>query len=92
MYICICVLEEEMKKRLNITIDEELYKKVRALSFFRNESISEIIRRSLKAWIDKKIGKKENLILSAKDEKEILEILASDEFVTSEEAKEILDL
>lgn len=82
MYICICVLEEEMKKRLNITIDEELYKKVRALSFFRNESISEIIRRSLKAWIDKKIGKKENLILSAKDEKEILEILASDEFVT----------
>jgi len=90
--MCICVLEEEMKKRLNITIDEELYKKVRALSFFRNESISEIIRRSLKAWIDKKIGKKENLILSAKDEKEILEILASDEFVTSEEAKEILDL
>jgi negative regulator of replication initiation len=82
MYIRICVLEEEMKKRLNITIDEELYKKVRALSFFRNESISEIIRRSLKAWIDKKIGKKENLILSAKDEKEILEILASDEFVT----------
>ncbi|GAH50170.1 unnamed protein product [marine sediment metagenome] len=81
-----------MKKRLNITIDEELYKKVRALSFFRNESISEIIRRSLKAWIDKKIGKKENLILSAKDEKEILEILASDEFITSEEAKEILDL
>ncbi len=81
-----------MKKRLNITIDEELYKKVRALSFFRNESISEIIRRSLKAWIEKKIGKKENLILSAKDEKEILEILATDEFVTSEEAKEILDL
>ena len=81
-----------MKKRLNITIDEELYKKVRALSFFRNESISEIIRRSLKAWIDKKIGKKENLILSAKDEKEILEILATDEFVTHEEAKEILDL
>jgi negative regulator of replication initiation len=81
-----------MKKRLNITIDEELYKKVRALSFFRNESISEIIRRSLKAWIDKKIGKKENLILSAKDEKEILEILATDEFVTAEEAKESLGL
>jgi len=56
------------------------------------ESISEIIRTSLKAWIDKKIGKKENLILSAKDEKEILKILSTDEFVTSEEAKEILDL
>jgi len=33
-------------KRLNITIDEDLYRKVKALSFFRNESISEIIRKS----------------------------------------------
>jgi len=38
-------------KRLNITIDEDLYKKVKALSFFRNESISKIIRESLKAWL-----------------------------------------
>jgi len=81
-----------MKRRLNITIDEELYKKVKALSFFRDESISEIIRTSLRAWIDKRIGKKENLILSAKDEKEILEILSRDEFVSSEEAKKVLKI
>jgi Arc/MetJ-type ribon-helix-helix transcriptional regulator len=81
-----------MKRRLNITIDEELYKKVKALSFFRNVSISEIIRTSLRAWIDKIIGKKEELILSAKDEKEILEILSSDEFVSSEEAKDTLKI
>jgi len=81
-----------MNRRLNITIDEELYKKIKALAFFRDESISEIIRKSLRAWIDKKIGKKEELILSAKDEKEILEILSSDEFVSSEEAKEILEI
>ena len=79
-------------KRLNITIDEELYKKVKALAFFRDESISEIIRTSLRAWIEKRISKKEELILSAKDEKEVLEILSKDEFVSSEEAKEILDL
>lgn len=79
-------------KRLNITIDEELYKKVKALAFFRNESISEIIRKSLKAWIDKRIGKREELILRAKDEKEILDILSSDEFVTSEEAKKTLGI
>jgi len=85
-------LEDKMKRRLNITIDEELYKKIKALAFFRDESISEIIRKSLRAWIDKKIGKKEELILSAKDEKEILEILSSDEFVSSEEAKEILEI
>lgn len=79
-------------KRLNISIDEDLYRKVKALSFFRNESISEIIRKSLRAWIEEKMGKKEELILTAKDEKEILEILSSDEFVTSEEAKEALKI
>ena len=81
-----------MKRRLNITIDDELYKKVKALSFVRNQSISEIIRTSLRTFIEKKIGKKEILLLSAKDEKEILEILSSDEFVSSEETKDILKI
>ena len=79
-------------KRLNITIDEELYKKVKALSFFRDESISDIIRKSLQDWIDKYLTKKEELILSAEDEKEILEILSSDEFISSVEAKKTLEL
>jgi len=79
-------------RRLNITIDEDLYKKVKALAFFRNESISEIIRKSLRAWINRRMGKKEELILSAKDEKEILEILSSDEFLSTEEAKEALKI
>lgn len=77
-------------KRLNIMIDEELYRKVKALSFFRNESISEIIRKSLKDWIEKKLSKKEELILSATDEKEVLEILSSDGFISSEEVKKSL--
>jgi predicted CopG family antitoxin len=79
-----------MMKRLNITIDEELYRKVKALSFFRNESISEIIRKSLQAWIDKKMSKKEEMFLSAEDEEEILEILSSDEFIPSEDVKRSL--
>lgn len=79
-------------RRINIMIDEDLYKKVRALSFFRNESISEIIRRSLRDWIEKRMSKKEELILSAKDEKELLEILASDEFLTNEEVEAALKI
>lgn len=79
-------------RRLNITIDDELYKKVKALSFFRNESISQIIRKSLRDWIDKRIGKREELILSAKNEKEILEILSSDEFISAEESKRMLKI
>jgi len=73
-------------------IDEDLYEKVRALSFFRKESISEIIRKSLRDWIDKRMSKKEELILSAKDEKELLEILASDEFIASKDVKSALKI
>lgn len=79
-------------RRINIMIDEDLYEKVRALSFFRKESISEIIRKSLRDWIDKRMSKKEELILSAKDEKELLEILASDEFITSKDVKSALKI
>jgi hypothetical protein len=79
-------------KRLNITIDEDLYKKIKALSFFCDESISEIIRKSIHEWIEKRMGKREELILSAKDEKEVLEILSSDEFISSGEAKDFLNL
>ena len=79
-------------KRLNITIDDDLYKKIKAVAFFRDESISEIIRKSLREWIEKRMGKREGLILSAKDENELLKILSSDEFVSSDEAKKLLNL
>lgn len=79
-------------KRLNITIDEGLYRRLRAISFIRNESISHIIRLSLNEWIKDKMGKKEELVLSAKDEHELLEILEKDEFVSSEDVKKSLDI
>jgi predicted CopG family antitoxin len=79
-------------KRLNITIDEDLYKKLRALSYIRNESISNIIRLSLRDWIKNIMGKKEEIILSAQDEEEILEILEKDEFISIDDVKKNLDL
>jgi hypothetical protein len=74
-------------RRINIIINEDLYRKAKAVAFLRNESLSEIIRSSLGEWIQKRMGKREELILSAKDEKEILDILASDEFLTPKELK-----
>ncbi|MBU4254269.1 MAG: hypothetical protein KJ727_06695 [Acidobacteria bacterium] len=74
-------------KRLNITIDDELYRKVKALAFFNNKSISSIIRDSLGVWIEGKMTKKEELILKAEDEEEILDILERDEFVSLDEIK-----
>jgi metal-responsive CopG/Arc/MetJ family transcriptional regulator len=75
--------------RLNLTIDEELYEQVRAVSFIEKKSISQMIRESLTEYIEKnsKTKQQANLILEADDEKEILSILANDEFTSNEDFK-----
>ena len=66
--------------RLNLTIDEALYEKARAVSFIEKKSISQMIRESLSEYIAKnsKSSQQADLILEAEDEKEILDILAND--------------
>lgn len=75
--------------RLNISIDESSYEQARAISFIEKKSISKIIRESLKEYIEKNKTLKEQseLLLNADDEKEILEILKSDEFMSDEDFK-----
>jgi metal-responsive CopG/Arc/MetJ family transcriptional regulator len=70
--------------RLNLTIDEALYEQVRAVSFIEKKSISQMIRESLREYIVKNSKTKEqaDLILEADDEKEVLSILANDEFTS----------
>jgi HPt (histidine-containing phosphotransfer) domain-containing protein len=64
--------------RLNLTIDETLYEQARAVSFIEKKSISQMIRESLAQYIAKnsKTKQQADLILEAKDKKEILSILA----------------
>ncbi|WP_419767017.1 hypothetical protein [Arcobacter sp.] len=80
--------------RLNLTIDEELYEQARAVSFIEKKSISQIVRESLNEYIEKnsKIKQQANLILEADDEKEILSILANDEFTSNEDFKSKFNL
>ena len=80
--------------RLNLTIDETLYEKVRAVSFIEKKSISQMIRESLSEYIEKnsKTKEKASLILEADDEKEILSILANDEFISNDEFKNKFNL
>jgi len=80
--------------RLNLTIDEELYEQVRAVSFIEKKSISQMIRESLSEYIAKNSKTKEqaNLILEADDEKEILSILANEEFTTNKDFKNKFNL
>ena len=76
--------------RLNLTIDEALYEQARAVSFINKKSISQMIRESLKEYLAKnsKTNKQASLILEANDEKEILDILANDEFVSNDNFKQ----
>ena len=75
--------------RLNLTIDEALYEQARAVSFIEKKSISQMIRESLSEYIAKnsKTKQQANLILEADDEKEILSILANEEFITNDDFK-----
>lgn len=80
--------------RLNLTIDEELYEQARAVSFIEKKSISQMIRESLSEYIAKNAKTKQqaDLILEADDEKEILSILANDEFTSNEDFKNKFNL
>ena len=80
--------------RLNLTIDEALYEQARAVSFIEKKSISQMIRESLSEYIAKNLKTKEqaNLILEADDEKEILSILANDEFISNDDFKSKFNL
>ena len=80
--------------RLNLTIDEALYEQARAVSFIEKKSISQIIRESLSEYLskDSKTKQQANLILEADDEKEILSILANEEFTSNEDFKSKFNL
>jgi len=73
--------------RLNLTIDEALYEQARAFSFLENKSISQMIRESLSEYLEKSKSKKikANLLLEAEDEKEVLDILKNEQFLTKDE-------
>jgi metal-responsive CopG/Arc/MetJ family transcriptional regulator len=80
--------------RLNLTIDEALYEQARAVSFIEKKSISQMIRESLSEYIAKnsKTKQQAKLILEADDEKEILSILANDDFTSNNDFKSKFNL
>jgi len=80
--------------RLNLTIDEALYEQAIAFSFIEKKSISQMIRESLSEYISKKSTTKEqaDLILASDDEKEILSIMANEEFSSNNDFKSKFNL
>ena len=86
------LMEKKSMKRVNVILETELYDKARVLGFIRKKSLSEIVRDSLREWLMKNIDDRAELILSEKDERELLRILAEDEFVPLDQAKKELGL
>jgi hypothetical protein len=85
-------MERKKMKRVNLILETELYDKARALAFVRRQSVSEIVRGALHEWLDRNLDAKTELLLSERDERKLLRILESEEFVPSQKAKKSLGL
>jgi len=85
-------MEKIKMKRVNIIMDSDLYDKARAMAFLRRASISEIVRRALREWMEKNLDKKAEILLQETAEKRLLEILETDEFIPSSRVKKLLGL
>lgn len=85
-------MDKKPMKRVNVILETELYDKARVVGFIRKKSLSEIVRDALRDWLTANVDEKAELVLSAKEERELLKILAEDEFVPFEQAKKELGL
>ena len=79
-------------KRVNLIIDSDLYDKARAIAFLRRASISEIVRKALREWMERNLDKKAEILLQETEEKKLLKILETDEFIPSSRVKMLLGL
>ena len=77
-------------KRVNVILETDLYDKARIIGFIRKKSLSEIVRDALRDWLSANVEERAELILSEKDERRLLKILAEDEFVPLDKAKKEL--
>jgi len=85
-------MEKKAMKRVNVILEAELYDKARVIGFIRKKSLSEIVRDALRDWLNVNIDDRAELAISEKDERELLKILAEDEFIPLERAKKELGL
>jgi len=84
--------KKKAMKRVNVILETDLYDKARIIGFIRKKSLSEIVRDALRDWLRTNIDQRAELILSEKDERELLRILAEDEVLPLDKAKKELGL
>ena len=57
-----------------------------------NQGLSAIVGGALSEWLTKNVDAKTELLIAEKDEKRLMKILESDEFIPAESAKKTLGL
>lgn len=85
-------MEKKPMKRVNVILETDLYDRARVVGFIRKKSLSEIVRDALRDWLSTNVDERAELILSEKDERRLLKILAEDEFIPLKQVKKSLDL
>jgi metal-responsive CopG/Arc/MetJ family transcriptional regulator len=85
-------MERKRMKRVNVILETDLYEKARVVAFVKKKSLSEIVRNALRDWLSSNIDAESELVLSEKDERRLLRILTTDEFIPLDEAKKSLGL
>jgi hypothetical protein len=83
---------KKLMKRVNVILEADLYDKARVVGFIRKKSLSEIVRDALRDWLSANIDERTELVLSEKDERRLLKILAEDDFLPLDQVKKSLDL
>ena len=79
--------KKKIMKRVNVILEADLYDRARVIGFIRKKSLSEIVREALREWLSTNVDEKAELVLSEKEERRLLKILAEDDFVPLEEVK-----
>ncbi len=75
-------------RRINLTIDKQLYEKTRRASFITRRSISDLLREAMSEWfINHSLSKTGELMLAVEEEDELLAILENEEFEDIEQVK-----
>ena len=74
-------------KRVNVILETDLYDNARVVAFVKKKSLSAIVRNALREWLSVNIDAEAELILSEKDERRLLRILTTDDFIPIDEAK-----
>lgn len=85
-------MDNKRMKRVNVILEADLYDKARVVAFVKKKSLSEIVRNALSEWLTVHIDSETELILSEKDERRLLRILTSEEFIPLDKVKKSLGL